>query len=40
MHQGVRLRDVMLIGGRRCDCVNQCRVRIHTDVGFHAEVPL
>lgn len=40
MHQGVRLRDVMLIGWSRCDRVNQTRVCIHTNVGLHAEVPV
>ena len=34
------LRDVVLIGRRCGDRVNQARVRIHTDMRLHAKVPV
>jgi len=40
MHQNVRLRDIVLIGWRRGDRVNQALVRIHTNVGLDTEVPV
>ena len=40
VQQRVRLGDVVLIGRRGRDRVHQPGVGIHTDVGFHAKVPL